>query len=118
MRDHVIAVTGLSTPGLKRLMDNAQAVLMPSFAEGYGLPVHEALAAGAPVIASDIPVFREIGAPGVTLLSPLDGEAWLETVHRLAQSGRSPDDPVGGRVRATADWSDYFGRLDTFVAAL
>ena len=30
------------TPGLKRLIDNACAVLMPSFGEGYGLPVHEA----------------------------------------------------------------------------
>jgi glycosyltransferase involved in cell wall biosynthesis len=118
LRDHVIAVTGLSTPGLKRLMDNAQAVLMPSFAEGYGLPVHEALAAGAPVIASDIPVFREIDAAGLTLLSPLDGEAWLETVHQVAQSGRRSDDCSASRVRGTAGWSDYFGRLDAFVAAL
>lgn len=118
LRDHVIAVTGLSTPGLKRLMDNAQAVLMPSFAEGYGLPVHEALAAGAPVIASDIPVFREIDAPGVTLLSPLDGEAWLEAVRQRAQAGRPNDDPIGGRIRMTAGWSDYFGKLDAFVGAL
>ncbi len=33
---------------------------MPSLAEGYGLPIVEALAANIPVIASDIPVFREI----------------------------------------------------------
>ncbi|WP_158809274.1 glycosyltransferase family 1 protein [Beijerinckia sp. L45] len=118
LRDHVIAVTGLSTPGLKRLMDNAQAVLMPSFAEGYGLPVHEALAAGAPVIASDIPVFREIDAAGVTLLSPLDGEAWLEAVHLRAQSGRPAGDPAAGRVRATAGWSAYFDALDAFATAL
>jgi glycosyltransferase involved in cell wall biosynthesis len=114
----VIAVSGLSTPGLKRLMDNAQAVLMPSFGEGYGLPVHEALAAGVPVITSDIPVFREIVSPGLTLLSPLDGEAWLETVHRLAQTGRAAGDPDWRRTASMTSWDGYFDRLDSFVAGL
>ena len=115
LRDHVVTVGGLSTPGLKQLMDNARAVLMPSFAEGYGLPVHEALAAGAPVIAADIPVFRDIKAAGLTLLSPLDGEAWLETVHHLGQSGRGG---LEGERSNPLGWSDYFGRLEAFVAAL
>ena len=90
LRTRVREVGGLSTPGLKRLIDNAQAVLMPSFGEGYGLPVHEALAAGAPVLASDIPVFREITAPGLTLISPLDGEAWLEAIAALSTRERDP----------------------------
>lgn len=117
LRDHVIAVAGLTTPGLKRLMDNARAVLMPSFAEGYGLPVHEALAAGAPVVASDVPVFREIESQGLTLLSPLDGEAWLDAVWRLAGTERPPAEtrPDSGEPRS---WSDYFVRLDRFVAQL
>ncbi|MGH6864549.1 MAG: glycosyltransferase, partial [Methylocella sp.] len=45
IREHVIEVAGLSTPCLKRLLDGARALLMPSFAEGYGLPVAEAMAA-------------------------------------------------------------------------
>ncbi len=116
LRDHVIAVAGLSTPGLKRLMDNARAVLMPSFAEGYGLPVHEALAAGAPVLASDIPVFREIDVPGLTLLSPLDGEAWLQTVRRLA--ARPREGQIEERVAPVENWAAYFGALEGFLAAL
>ncbi len=116
LRDHVVAVSGLPTPGLKRLIDNAQAVLMPSFAEGYGLPVVEALAAGAPVVASDIPAFREIDASGLALLSPLDGEAWLEAVDRLTRAERPL---AAGRPPAPADpWSDYFSALNGFLAAL
>ena len=38
-----------------------QAVLVPSEAEGFGLPVIEALACGAPVVASELPVLREVG---------------------------------------------------------
>ena len=102
LRDSVLEVGGLSTPGLKRLMDNARAVLMPTFGEGYGLPVHEALAAGAPVIASDVPVFREITSDRLTLISPLDGEGWLETIaaRTVAERPRSGEPASsGGMVR-------------------
>ena len=53
---------------------------MPSFDEGYGLPVVEALTLGTPVIASDIPVFREISQGFATLLAPLNGGDWRETI--------------------------------------
>ncbi len=114
LRTHVVEIGGLSTPGLKRLIDNACAVLMPSFGEGYGLPVHEALVAGAPVVASNVAAFREIDAPGLTLLSPLDGEAWLETIAALADQERRD---ATSRVLPEG-WSDYFVALDRFIEAL
>ena len=86
LRGHVVEVSGLTTPSLKRLLDGARALLMPSFAEGYGLPVVEAQIAGVPVIASDIPVFREICGTRATLISPLDGERWLEAIRGLARA--------------------------------
>ena len=113
LRDHVLEVNGLSTPGLKRLIDNAQALLMPSFGEGYGLPVHEALAAGAPVIASDVSAFREIEAAGIELVSPLDGEGWLRAVE--ARMGPRPEE--SSRVAPTA-WTSYFEGLDAFIEGL
>ena len=113
LRDHVLEVGGLSTPGLKRLIDNARGVLMPTFGEGYGLPVSEALAAGAPVVASDIPVFRDLAAPGLTLCSPLDGEAWLDAITTLANRPRGD-----GARHAPAGWATYFHALDDFLEAL
>ncbi len=59
LQSHVIVASGLSSPAYRRLMVHAKALLMPSFAEGFGLPVIEALAAGTPVIASPLPSHRE-----------------------------------------------------------
>ncbi|GAC1551217.1 MAG: glycosyltransferase family 1 protein [Beijerinckiaceae bacterium] len=114
IRGHVVEASGLATPALKRLLDGARALLMPSFAEGYGLPVVEALTAGVPVIASDIPVFREIGGERVRLISPLDGEAWLEAIRAKGES-------AGTATRsetAAQSWDGYFARIDEFVNAL
>ena len=86
LRDHVIEAPGLSTPSLKRLIDNARAVLMPSFAEGYGLPVAEALTAGTPVLASDLASVRAMGESAVITLDPLDGLGWRAAIRRLSEA--------------------------------
>ncbi|MDF0490483.1 glycosyltransferase family 1 protein [Sphingomonas sp. H39-1-10] len=65
---------------LRPLLRDARAVLMPSFAEGFGLPVAEALAAGVPVLASDLPAHREAGGPVPEYFDPLDGVAWRSAV--------------------------------------
>jgi glycosyltransferase involved in cell wall biosynthesis len=118
--DHVIEVAGLSTPALKRLLDGARALLMPSFAEGYGLPVAEALAASVPVIASDIPVFWEAGGGRITRVSPIDGEGWLETIRTLAYSNRQECQAIGTEsetYEATAG-SNYFAEVSGFLETL
>lgn len=58
------------------LYRHCRAVLLPSLAEGFSLPLIEALACDAPVLASDLPVHREIGAGYVELLDPSDPAAW------------------------------------------
>lgn len=84
---HVVEAAGLSTPGLRRLMAGARALLMPSFGEGFGLPVAEALVAGAPVIASDLDVFREVGGDAPDYLHPLDGLGWMQAIRDYAEPG-------------------------------
>jgi alpha-1,3-rhamnosyl/mannosyltransferase len=50
----------------------AAAVVYPSRYEGFGLPLVEGLAAGVPVLASDLPVFREVGGDEILLFDPVD----------------------------------------------
>ncbi len=63
-----------------RLLKGARALLFPSFGEGYGLPLTEALSLGVPAICSDIPVFREVGGDLPLYLDPLDGTGWMRAV--------------------------------------
>lgn len=93
---------GLSTSSLARLLAGARALLSPSFTEGYGLPVVEALALGAPVIASDIASHREIGGDRVRLIDPLDGPGWKAAIER-AMDERTQASPY-----APESWPDYF----------
>ena len=56
----VVAPGFVSIEELAALVRGATALVMPSLEEGFGLPVVEAMAAGTPVIASDIPALREV----------------------------------------------------------
>jgi glycosyltransferase involved in cell wall biosynthesis len=79
----VTQVRGLSREQLAELYRGAAAVLVTSDAEGFGLPVVEALACGAPVVASDLPTLREVGAKVVNYCTVADLPAWAETVYRV-----------------------------------
>jgi glycosyltransferase involved in cell wall biosynthesis len=75
---------GVDDAGVRALLQGARALLAPSFAEGYHLPVAEALALGTPVLASDIAAHREIAAPYAELLDPRDDEAWWAAIREYA----------------------------------
>ena len=89
LRDHVIVTSGLSSPALRQLVENARAVLMPSRAEGFGLPIVEALTVGTPVLASDLPAHREAGGDWAVYLDPADAAGWLAEIGRFADGGAS-----------------------------
>ena len=77
---HVHEFSVLSDAGLASLLRRAQALLCPSFAEGFGMPVTEALLSGTPVICSDLPALREAGGDVPDFIDPLDGPAWIRTI--------------------------------------
>jgi glycosyltransferase involved in cell wall biosynthesis len=83
VRGEVVQFAGLSREQLAELYRRAAAVLVPSEAEGFGLPVIEALACGAVVVASDIPVLREVGGEAAIYRPVADVPAWADAVTRV-----------------------------------
>ncbi|MEF3366243.1 glycosyltransferase family 1 protein [Methylocystis sp. 9N] len=120
LRPHVVEAGGLSTPGLRRLLAGARALLTPSLGEGFGLPVVEALAAGTPVIVSDIEAFREIGGAAPDYLDPLDGSGWLQAVRDFSAPQSPRRDAALLRLKqwSGADAGGYFATIDDFLARL
>ncbi|MDB5401295.1 MAG: glycosyl transferase, group 1 [Rhodopila sp.] len=84
LRGHVVELGIVPDTKLTALLRGARALLMPSFAEGFGLPVAEALAHGTPVLCSDLPALREAGGPVPEYLDPLDTPGWHAAVLEYA----------------------------------
>ena len=98
----------------------ARALLFPSLAEGFGLPLIESLAIGTPAIASDLPVFREIGQGVPDLIDPADADAWLKAVEDYADPGNARRRAQLQRLKAFRlfTWGDHFATIGPWLTKL
>ena len=78
------------------LIAEAHGLIMPSFAEGFGVPIIEALAANTPVLCSDIPVFREVAGELADYFDPFSTESVCASVTRVLAG----QDEWRGKIRA------------------
>ena len=82
----IIYLKGLERTTIAALYREASVVLLTSEAEGFGLPVIEALACGAIITVSDIPVLREVGGSAAVYCPVGDVSTWVKTVEHLLES--------------------------------
>ena len=103
--------------GLARLLQGARALLFPSFAEGYGLPLAEALSLGVPAICSDIPALREVGGDVPEYLDPLDGLGWRRLILSFAEADSRIRAAQLQRLErwAPATWENHFALLEPWL---
>ncbi len=71
----------------RALLQSARIFVFPSFAEGFGLPIIEALALGIPTIISDIPVFHEVAAHAAFFADPKKPAAFEKALIRVVSDG-------------------------------
>jgi glycosyltransferase involved in cell wall biosynthesis len=116
----LIEVSGLSDAGMTQLMRCAAGVLQPSSVEGFGLPVIEALCAGAPVLAANSPAHREAGGERVLYLSPINGIEWVQAIESLI----APASALRARLLearknyAGCSWPNHVGKALSAIEAL
>ncbi len=77
----------ISDEDLEELYRAAACFVLPTFQEGFGLPVLEAMARELPVACSDIPVLSEVAADAALLFDPHDPAAIAEAIARLLGDG-------------------------------
>jgi glycosyltransferase involved in cell wall biosynthesis len=119
LRPFVIEAGSLSTPDYKTLLDHCVASLCPSRAEGFGLPLAEAIASRTRAIASDIAPFREIGGDAAIFCGVDDDDAWLHAIKAAFASGPAGEhNAVQGSDEVVEDSGAYLARLSSFLQTL
>ncbi|MCL9683003.1 glycosyltransferase family 4 protein [Legionella maioricensis] len=99
---------------------HARALLFPTFSEGYGLPLIEVLSFNTPVIASDLPVFREIAGNIPDYLDPLDGKGWMEHIENYTLENSSLRQAQKQRMAnlQIPTWDEHFSKVNEFMNTL
>lgn len=93
---------------LAGLYRRAAVVLQPSEAEGFGLPVIEALACGAAVLASDLPILREVAGPAACYAPVGDVQAWAGLLNRLLSDPNAAPAPALRAAQASQyTWANH-----------
>jgi glycosyltransferase involved in cell wall biosynthesis len=101
----------LDRPVLAAIYRKATLVLQPSDAEGFGLPVAEAMACGTPVVASGLAVLREVGGCAAVYCPPGDQQAWADEVSRLLDTPLYTLREYSLRQAADFSWVSYTNRM-------
>jgi len=98
-RDRIVHLDYLERSGLAAVMRRAEALVFPSWLEGFGLPLVEAMVCGVPVIASDCSSLPEVAGDAAIYVDPADSAALGRAIlaltadpalkRRLGESGRA-----------------------------
>ncbi len=113
-------VPACSDAELATYLTHARALLFPSFTEGYGMPLVEALMLGTPVVASALPVFREIAGDVPDYLSPIDGPGWMQAIRDYLPSPAGPRAAQLQRMQGfrVPTWEAHFAQVDRLLGQL
>lgn len=108
---NVRAIGYVTDHDLAYLMDRALCLAFPSWMEGFGLPIVEAMALGCPVISSDRASMPEVCGDAALMAAPDEPEAWIRAIGELRGSADLRADLIGrGRERSRLfSWTETAG---------
>jgi glycosyltransferase involved in cell wall biosynthesis len=114
---HLIERNNADDSEVASIISSATALLMPSFAEGFGMPVLEALSLGTPVISSPLPAIREFAGDIPDYAEPHDGVRWLQLIEDYAHPDSELRRNQITRLAGFRDktWEEHFGIVREFL---
>lgn len=119
LQGHVLEFNSASDGELASYIAGARALLMPSFVEGFGIPVVEALQLGTPVIASDLQVFQEIAGDIPYYLDSGDGAGWERAVDDFLVDGQERRRQLSlMHSYVPPSWTEHFERVEQWLGQL
>lgn len=92
--DRVIRLGFVDDAQLARLYQAASVFLFPSFEEGFGIPVLEAMSHGVPVVTSNVSSMPEVGGEAALYVDPHSAEDIAQKVRQAVEDGALRDDLV------------------------
>ena len=118
LKGYVFELSNCNDADMTTYLQHAQALLFPSFAEGYGIPLVESLMLGTPVIASQLKVFYEIAGDIPEYLDPLDAMGWLDKIIAYSASDNAERLIQLNRLIAfkVPSWQEHFDSVDRLVS--
>jgi glycosyltransferase involved in cell wall biosynthesis len=106
--DSIAVLPFLRSGVLAAIYRRAALTILPSSAEGFGFPVLESMACGTSVVASDLPVLREIGGTTTTYSAIDDISGWAATIGSLLRERRESPRRWSERSAVGAEWARQF----------
>lgn len=100
--DQVITLGYVDRSQLRGLVAGASLLAFPSLYEGFGLPPLEAMAAGTPVVATDVPAVREVVGSHARLVPPRDAAALADALHFVVDHTPSTEQREAARRHAAS----------------
>jgi alpha-1,2-rhamnosyltransferase len=89
-RKYLFMFNDLTDTELEFCYESAKALVFPSYVEGFGLPLVEAMQRGVPVMASDIPVFKEIGGDFIAYFDLENSASLTQLIITFEENGKLP----------------------------
>jgi glycosyltransferase involved in cell wall biosynthesis len=105
-----------SDPELWCLYQNASAILVPSLAEGFSLPLVEALYANTPIICSEIPVHKEVAGDFSVLIKPGHINDWIDALNTV-ESIQTPKELLGAKYNPRRLYFSKSRMVDDHISA-